>query len=239
MPPAVRALQAWGIGEYKVKNVTEDNPLWMEDAKLIVRASARSNMTTLANLEFFNRNNTGQVTSIMWAERAVYANQGWTLSGVQTLIIDGANGEPRQAKRDAGNKVWTTRQTPETIARLAAEPRDLALSDMKNFQTKGKSGSKPSFAYAFWYWHRITRPLAALILLICAVPMMQRTGREDTGDKALMLGIIMGFVYLIIDGAMATFAASGAIAPLWAISMPLVVFGFGGVYMCLKTESLK
>jgi len=27
MAPAVRSLQAWGIGEYKVKNITEKNPL--------------------------------------------------------------------------------------------------------------------------------------------------------------------------------------------------------------------
>jgi len=166
LPPAVRALQAWSIGEYKIKNVTEDNPLWMEDANMIVRASGRPNMTTLANLEFFNRSETGQISSVMWAERAVYANPGWQLNGVQTLTIDGADGQPRQAVREPGENIWTTNQTPETIARLAAEPRDLALSDMKNFQVQGKSGSKPSFAYAFWYWHRLTRPLAALILLI-------------------------------------------------------------------------
>lgn len=239
MPPAVRALQAWNIGEYKVKNVTEDNPLWMEDAKMIVRAAGRPNMNTLSNLEFFRRSETGQVSEVTWAERAVYANPGWTLNGVQTLVIDGAEGEQRQAVREAGENIWTTNQTPETIARLAAEPRDLALGDMKNFQTQGKSGSKPSFAYAFWYWHRITRPIAALILLLCAVPIMQRTGREDTGDKALIIGITMGFMYLIIDGAMATFAASGGVAPIWAISLPLVVFGLGGLHMCLKTESLK
>lgn len=239
MPPAVRALQAWNIGEYKVKNVTEDNPLWMEDAQMIVRAAGRPNMNTLANLEFFSRSETGQVSTIRWAERAVFADPGWRLSGIQTLEIDGSDGEQRQAVRQGGENIWTTRQTPETIARLAAEPRDLALSDMKGFQTKGNSGSKPSFAYAFWYWHRITRPLAAVILLICAVPIMQRTGREETGDKALIIGITMGFMYLIIDGAMATFAASGGVAPVWAISLPLLVFGLGGLHMCLKTESLK
>ena len=239
MPPAVRALQAWSIGEYKVKNVTEDNPLWMEDAKMIIRAAGRPNMNTLSNLEFFRRSETGQVSKVTWAERADYMDSGWLLSGVQTLFIDGAEGEQRQAVREGGENIWTTNQTPDTIARLAAEPRDLALADMKTFQTQGKSGSKPSFAYAFWYWHRLTRPLAALILLLCAVPIMQRTGREETGDKALIIGITMGFMYLIIDGAMATFAASGGVAPVWAITLPLLAFGLGGLHMCLKTESLK
>jgi len=238
LPPAVRALQAWGIGEYKVKNVTAENPLWLEDDRRIVRATQRRSYDTLGNLQFYERSGAGVVTHVTWAENATHTDKGWVLSGIQTLPVQEADGRPLIALRQTGQKVWQTKQTPETIARLTAEPRDLALSDMRNFREKGNSGSKPSFAYGFWYLHRITRPLAALILLICAVPIMQRTGREDTGDKALIIGITMGFVFLIIDGAMATFATTGGIAIGWAIAIPLLLFGLGGAYLCIRTESL-
>ena len=67
---------------------------------------------------------------------------------------------------------------------------------------------------------------------------MQRTGREDTGDRTLILGITMGFVFLIIDGAMATFAASGGIAVLPAIAMPLLAFGLLSAFLLARTEAL-
>ena len=67
---------------------------------------------------------------------------------------------------------------------------------------------------------------------------MQRTKRQDTGDKALIIGLAMGFLFLILDGAMATFAASGGMAVLTAIAMPIVLFGALGAWLCLKTESL-
>ena len=153
--------------------------------------------------------------------------------------MNGAAGEPRLAFRESSAQAWDTRQTPDSIARLAAEPRDLALADMRHFKERGSSGSKPSFAYDFWHMHRLTRPLAALILLVCCVPIMQQTGRESSGDKALITGITMGFVFLIIDGAMATFAASGGIAPVWAVTLPLIIFGLGGAYICIRTESLS
>ena len=241
MPPSVRALQAWGIGEYKIKNVTNDNPLWLEDAGHIMRVGQRSDMNTLGQLELFSRApKTGAVTQVIWAEKAVYIDGGnWQLSGVQTLPIAGADGEPRLALKAAGERIWQTKQNPQSIARLAAEPRDIALSDMRGFMEKGSSGSKPSFAYSFWHWHRLTRPLAALILLLCAVPIMQRTGREDTGDKALILGITVGFVFLIMDGAMATFATSGGTGVGYAIAFPLVLFAIGGAFMMLRTESLS
>jgi len=67
---------------------------------------------------------------------------------------------------------------------------------------------------------------------------MQKTGRQDTGDKALIIGLGMGFLFLIFDGAMATFAASGGMTVPAAIATPLVLFGIIGAWLCLKAESL-
>lgn len=238
MAPAVRSLQTWGIGEYKVKNITSDNPLWLEDRGRIVRATERIDYNTLGDLRFFFRDEDGNVDRIWHAEQASYKSPNWELSGVEELEVKGADGETRVFAPVQGTRVWETRQNPTSIARLAAEPRDLSLSEMRNFSKRGNSGSKPSFAYKFWHAHRITRPLAALILLIACAALMQRTGREDTGSKTLILGITMAFIFLIFDGAMATFAASGSVAVWPAIALPLLVFGIGGSFMLLRTETL-
>ena len=236
--PAVRTLQAWGIGEYKIKNITADNPLWLEDNGRIIKASKRFDYKTLGEIEIYSRSETGAVDEVIWAERATYEGDNWTLEGVQTLPIKGADGEPRAAIKELNPRLWETRQNPKSIARLAAEPRDLSMSEMRNFSKRGNSGSKPRFAYTFWHAHRITRPLAAFVLLLVAVPLMQRTKRQDTGDKALIMGLAIGFFFLILDGAMATFAASGGMAVPVAIAMPIVLFGVIGAWLCLKAETL-
>ncbi len=238
MAPAVRSLQTWGIGEYKVKNITSENPLWLEDRGRIVRATERIDYNTLGDLRFFFRDEDGNVDRIWHAEQASYKNPNWELSGVEELEVKGADGETRVFAPVKGPRLWETRQNPTSIARLAAEPRDLSLSEMRNFSKRGNSGSKPSFAYKFWHAHRITRPLAAFLLLIACAALMQRTGREDTGSKTLILGITMAFIFLIFDGAMATFAASGSVAVWPAIALPLLVFGIGGSFMLLRTETL-
>ena len=240
MAPAVRNLQAWGIGEYKIKNITPDNPLFIEDNGDIVRATDRENYNTLARVQIFERNDLGEVVRILWADRAVFMPGGgnWSLEGARSLKVEGAQGEARQAQPLDGPVLWDTDQTPKSIARLAAEPRDLSLSEMRAFMRPGNSGSKPSFAYGFWHAHRLTRPLAALVLLIICVALMQRTGREDTGDRTLIVGIAFGFIFLIIDGALATFASSGSMAVTTAIAMPLLAFGLLAAYMLTRTETL-
>jgi len=51
MPPAVRALQAWGIGEYKRTSISQEKPLWLQDGDRIIRAAGRPDMKTLTDLE--------------------------------------------------------------------------------------------------------------------------------------------------------------------------------------------
>ena len=238
MPPAVRALQAWGIGEYKIKNISDNNPLWLEDGNHIIRAAGRPGMNQLSRLQIFERNDDGNLQNALWVKNANYDGEGWQLQSVELLEIEGADGERRKAKSDLTERRWETIHTPATIARLAAEPRDLSLRDMRNFKEKGNSGSKPRFAYAFWFLHRLTRPIAALVLLLCAIPIMQRTGRADNGDMALLAGLALGFIFLIIDGAMATFATTGGMAVNLAIAIPLVMFTLFGGFLCLRTESL-
>ena len=78
MAPAVRSLQAWGIGEYKVKNITEKNPLWIEDQGRIVRATQRIGFNGLGNIRIFFRNDAGQVEKVWHVETANFK----TLIGV-------------------------------------------------------------------------------------------------------------------------------------------------------------
>jgi len=226
------------IGEYKVKNITAKNPLWIEDNGHIIRATERLGYNALGDLKFFFRNENGTVIKIWHAERANYQGPNWELFGVEELEIKGEANLDRNLTPIQGTEIWETRQTPNSIARLAAEPRDLSLSEMRVFSKRGNSGSKPSFAYKFWHAHRITRPLAIFILLLLCTALMQRTRREDTGNKALIIGITIAFIFLIFDGAMATFAVSGGLAVLPAIAFPLFLFGLAGSFMLLRTESL-
>ena len=147
--PAVRSLQAWGIGEYKVKNITPENPLWLEDNGRIIKANKRIDYNTLGDIEFYKRSEIGSVDEILWAKKATYEGKNWTLEGIELLTTKEANGEPRKAEQDINPRLWITRQNPKSIARLAAEPRDLSISEMRNFSKEGNSGSKPRFAYTF------------------------------------------------------------------------------------------
>ena len=55
MPPAVRSLQAWGIGEYKRTSISEEKPLWLQDGRRIIRAAGRPNMQHFLTSSFLTK----------------------------------------------------------------------------------------------------------------------------------------------------------------------------------------
>lgn len=233
LPASVQALNAWGIGEYEQGTVTEDEPLWVNDNGLFVRMKGRDGLNILEDLTFFHRDRGGYIERVTWAERAVFDNKGnWQLEGLDTLIVDNAEAPPPEIT------AWVTKQTPLLIDKLAAEPRDLALTDLAAFSAFRGSGSRPSASYKVWHLKRISLPFAAFAMLLLAAPIMQRLGRRDTGTVQLIIGVGISFLFMIVDGIMVTMGSNGALIPeLSALGAPIILAAIG-LYLWLNQEIL-
>lgn len=233
LPPSVQALNAWGIAEYEKGTVTEDQPLWLNDDGLFVRIKGRVGLDTLKDLTFFHRDRGGYIQRVSWAQTAIYSKDGyWALEDMDTLTVDNADSPPPPMDN------WITNQTPLLVDKLAAEPRDLALTDLTAFASFRGSGSRPSASYKVWRFKRIGLPLSALAMLFLAAPIMQRLGRRDTGTGALILGVGISFLFMIVDGITITMGSNGALSPFIAAMGTSVVLLALGLYLWLRQEVL-
>lgn len=232
LPPSVQELNAWGIGEYESANITEETPLWVNDNGLFVRMKGRIGLDILTDLTFFHRNDAGYLQRVTWARRAQYIDGNWMLDSTDTLIVDNAQSPPPPIS------VWETNQTPQLIDKLAAEPRDLAISDLSAFASFRGSGSRPSVSYKVWQFKRLGLPFAAIALLLLAAPIMQRLGRRDSGTRELIIGVGITFLFMIVDGIMATMGANGAAPAFIAALGASITIAAIGIYLWLRQEIL-
>ena len=232
MPPAVRALQSWGAPGYAETRLSEAEPLWLADDGRVVRITGRAGPRTFTGLSFFDLAENGAVTAVTRAERATFERgDGWRLEDADAYAaVPGAPAPPVQ---------WDSRQTPGTLDRIISEPRDLSLLDMRRLRSLRGSGSNPAFAYDAWSLHRVTRPLAAVVLLFACAPLMQRLGRQDTGELAMVMCLVAGFSYLVLDGVMLSFAESGVARPAWAVLLPIGLFALLAAYLNLLKERTR
>ena len=192
----------------------------------------RIGLDILTDLTFFHRDRGGYVQRVSWAQSATYQNGSWALEGIETLTVDNAEDPPPPLTS------WVTNQTPLLIDKLAAEPRDLALEDLRAFASFRGSGSRPSASYKVWSIKRLSLPFSALALLLLAAPIMQKLGRRDTGTLELILGVGISFLFMIVDGILITMGANGALLPeIAALGAPIVISAIG-LYLWLNQEIL-
>lgn len=232
LPGSVQALNDWGIAEYEGGNVSRDEPLWINDANLFVRLNGRSGLNILTGLTFFQRGPDGHVLGVTWADQATYNGTNWALDGISSLTVDGVDRPPQALV------VWDTTQTPFTIDKLAAEPRNLSMQDTRAFASFRGSGSRPSASYQVWYFKRLILPASGLAILLLSAPLMQRVGRRETGTAALILGVGIGFLFIMIDGIFATTGSNGALTPFIAAIGPTAILAGAGLYLWLRQEIL-
>ncbi|MBB4659288.1 LptF/LptG family permease [Parvularcula dongshanensis] len=229
MPSAVRGLQSWGAPGYSGDLLSDEDPLWIADQGRIVRIASRRGPETFGDVQIYDIGEDGAPSAITFADTATWrGDEEWELGGTRVVSLE--PGAPKPSAR------WRSEQTPASLDRVIAEPRDLSLADMQALEQLRGSGSRPGFTYQTWFIHRLTRPLAALALVLCSVPLMQQLSRQASGDLAMIGCLALGFGYLIFDGVMLSFAEAGATKPGWAIAFPIGLFALLGVYLCLSRE---
>ncbi len=228
LPRTSRALEEW-LGPAVLETTGVPDHVWLNDSGTLVEIGTVRGRR-LADIVFYQRGSEGLVHSVIRAEAAVYEDGNWNLVGARSVDL----GLSEAIVPD----IWETPQTPETLHRLAAPPRNLSLGDLGALARMRGSGSQPSSAYEVWALHRLTLPFAAFAFSLVAVALMQRLGRRDTGDSAMIFGLGTGFVFLIIDGIFKTLAEAGSVSAGFAAGIPIAGLLLLGAHLILAREQM-
>ncbi|MEM9837624.1 MAG: LptF/LptG family permease [Pseudomonadota bacterium] len=232
VPTGVAKLQGWSAPGYTTSRISDEKPLWLAEDNILVRISGRKGADGVGRLELFHLSQDSQVESVTFAEGARFERgTGWRLEQAQTHHV-------RDTHAPGAVEMWASPQTPSSLNRLIAAPRDLSLSDMWSLSRNGSSGTRPSFSYETWFWHRLTRPLAAVALLTLTVSMMQRFGRDEGGYGAMLVVLAIGFSYMIAEGVMLSLAEAGSLPVLFTLALLIGLLFLGGLYAWTYQETL-
>jgi lipopolysaccharide export system permease protein len=232
VPRGVAQLQSWSAPGYDTDLISDDKPLWLAENDLLVRISSRAGPDAIGPTEFFEFGRDAAIRTVTYADGATFEpGRGWQLEGPQHVQVN-------KTASSAGLEVWRSPQTPASLDRLIAQPRDLSLKGMWSLARKNDSGVRPSFSYETWFWHRLTRPLAAAGLLFLTVSMMQRFGRSDGGYGAMLAVLAVGFGYMIAEGVLLSLAEAGTVPVLLTLALLIGLLLLGGLHAWVGQETV-
>ena len=218
VPITVDKLRAWGVGEYAANAAGKYTVTWLKRDRQIARIRhAGASDGLLSGIAIFRRDKIGHVVELIEADSAAMSERGWVLRNVTKTVV-GVETPVRLQSFD-----WPDGPTVDTLALVAVHPREMTYGRVRQFAERAGFGNRPNYVYRLWQSKKLLTPLATIVMILLAVPLVQRFDRTGGSAVLLVSGIGIAFLYLTLDGLLVAMGEAGLLPPLLAASAATIV----------------
>lgn len=161
-----------------------------------------------------------------YAKYAYYRDGYWVMQDVSESLID----ESGVQTKTYPEWRWSMALSPSLLGSSLDMPDEMSLSRLKQFIVYQTESGLNAMAYDFVFWKRVLRPLATLIMIWLGVPFVLGSLRSRTMGFRLLVGILIGFCFYILNEFLGPLSLVYQFPPFLAAFLPLVLFSSIGFY---------
>jgi lipopolysaccharide export system permease protein len=229
VPMAENALKTWWDEAVPLEE-READPQWVRTSGGIVQFQRNSaDGQRLLDVRIFQRGAYGQPLRTHATEARWQAGH-WELSGATDLLAK--PGAPEQA---AGQRRWETNLRPEDVVRLDEDDPHLSSVDLAAVIGGERVSTRPRSFYETVLMQSFAAPFMVFIMMLLAVPAALVSERGGGGGK-MLVALMLGLGFLLIDGIFSAFGTSGRISPVVAAFSAPLAFALLGLWQLRSCE---
>ena len=215
-------LRDLGIGAYSPGALGQSSEIWLQEGDdiLAIKQLGRTG-EDVGSVNIFRMDHRGLLIGHISGER-VRLDGGRLVFGkaVETRLDD-------QEPFVESELMYDLTIDPEVLWSLFLDPREMSWFDLKRILDHPNTGNRPYFVYELWFNKKLSAPLATLAIIMLAIPLVQRVSRVSNYFSILFLGLVLGFVFVVLDAVVVSFGEVGLLSPLvaaWTMTIVLVLF---------------
>ena len=202
---------------------------WGDDLILAREVRGQGAATELRKVSIYDRDYE-TLKSIVTAERAVRAGNGWRLEQVETFDV--ARGiAQRSAATPFGEGLDPTQFT---LASISADEQDFVT--LRDSVRQLKMAGRPTAELESGLWHKLSGPLSAVLMPLLAGVAAFGLARSGQLFLRAVIGMFLGFAYFVADNFALAMGNLGAYPPLLAAWAPFALFALIGETVLIRTE---
>jgi lipopolysaccharide export system permease protein len=90
--------------------------------------------------------------------------------------------------------------------------------------------------YEFAFWQRVFQPLTTIVMICLGVPFIFGSLRDSTMGYRMMMGILIGFGFYMLNQFFGPFSMVYQFPPLLAAIFPTLIFALAGWWMMVRSH---
>ncbi|MEN9357771.1 MAG: hypothetical protein RL695_1942 [Pseudomonadota bacterium] len=221
-PPAERAAQQLRLKSMS-SVVTQEfrSGLWVKDETSFVNVREVLPDTRLRGVRIYAFDEQHQLRSISEAEEGVYqAPDAWQLMNVVQTVFAGSHTEIR---REPG-LLWHSALNPNILSVLMVVPERMSLINLYQYIRHLRDNQQKTQRYEIALWKKLVYPLAALVMMILALPFAYMQDRMGAVSIKVFAGIMLGIAFHMLNGLFSSLGAINDWRPFWSAITPSALF---------------
>lgn len=235
VPRTTQELIAFEMEAERAKSPSKakDESAFVQDGNAIVEAAVIAEEgNRLSHVRIYQMDPGGNIVREIFAKDIYYdvKSESWSMQGVWTMEVSRS-----QATRSTYTETqgWHTQLTPAEFSDLVERPAAMSFTKLRDFVTSTQVGVRPTYFYETWLQKRIALPVSSILMILLAAPVAHSLQRRERGlAMGVTIGFCLGFLYFLTDGLVLALGEAGAVPPLLAAWLPIVLFAaIGGAWL--------
>ncbi len=173
--------------------------LWLREGDKFINIRHLQENNELADISIYDTTFTQEhprLQSVTHAQKAVYvASNQWRLDTIAQSTISTS----QMQATSQSEQLWQTHIAPDLMQIAVVNPDNLSLMDLSSYIAFLKSNQQKSHAFQMAFWGRVFNPLVTFVMLLVATPFVISVKRGINVGGRMMIGIVIGMGFNIID----------------------------------------
>lgn len=215
--------------EKKQQKITlkTDYGFWALDGDNFVNIRRVLPGAQLQDIAIYNLDERHQLSQVIRADSGGYQDGGWVLRDIRRIDIE--NDGLTIARETTAN--WQSLLDPALLDVVLVQPSQLPIWDLYRYIHHMRANGQNATSYEVVFWNKIATPLATLVMLFLAVPVVFGSLRSVGIGQRLFVGVVLGAVFFLLTRAMGYSAVVYDLPPALTAILPGALFLLGGVVL--------
>lgn len=217
---AARALRAQAISGGSL--ISSSSGIWAKDGDNFVNIGEVETEGKLKHVQIYRFNENLELASYTNAKSAVYADNSWTLEGVENTTVGSTQIERNQQE----TQPWPSTLTPDKLGVVTVKPESLSISGLVDYLDYLKLNQQDQSRYLLAFWRKIMQPITVAVMLLLALSFIFGPLRSMSMGARIMMGVVTGLGFHLLNQGLGSMALVYQIPPIVGAILPsLMVVG--------------
>ncbi len=196
-----------------------ENGFWARDGNSYINIREILPGDQLRDVYIYEFDGMNRLRTSTHAEFARYSKAQWVLQNISQTLLDDEGLSRRYLERAA----WDSMLKPDLLSMVTINPDSLSIASLMKYIRFLRGNGQNAQRYEHVLWLKLTYPLATMVMVVLAVPMVLRANRSVTVGQRVLVGALIGLGFHLMNQAAGHLGVVYEVPPVLSATGPALL----------------